>query len=257
MRPEAVQAKGAPALRLIGRRRALALLGGVMAPALASAQEPTVAPTPTPSLPPNTLVPRPTPTPAIPPANALGPIDKGKAYFLFFQQNIDLLSAKTLRGYLVALAEGGVKEITIVISSVGGLLMPALQLYSLILSLPIKVRTHAQVFVGSAANILYLAGAERSTDASAKFLFHPSQSPIFGVFNSPQFEDQLRLLTESDEVLAQIYRDRTKLPDAEIKRFQHETVVYGAAAAMEFGIAQRLGELNIPGEGTAKLVFVE
>ncbi|MGD0639919.1 MAG: ATP-dependent Clp protease proteolytic subunit [Roseiarcus sp.] len=260
-RPEAAPAKCALATHSIGRRRALALLGGVMAPALASAQEspvaPTPTPTPTPTFPPITFAPRPTPAPAFSSGSALGPVDKEKAYFLFFQQNIDLQTVKTLRGYLVALVEGGVKEIAIVISSNGGLLTPALQLYSLILSLPVKIKTHAQVFVGSAANILYLAGAERSTDANAKFLFHPSQTPIFGVFNSPQFEDQLRMMNESDEVLEQIYRDRTKLPDVEIKRFQHETVVYSAAKAVEFGIAQRIGELSIPGDGKAKLVFVE
>lgn len=260
-RPEAVPPKCALATRPIGRRRALALLGGVMAPALAGAQEPSPAPTPTPTptptFPPITFAPRPTPTPAFSLGNSLGPIDKEKAYFLFFQQGVDLQTVKTLRGHLVALTEGGAKEINLVISSSGGLVTPALQLYSLIRSLPIKVRTHAQVFVASAATILFLAGAERSTDANARFLFHPAQAPIFGMFNSPQFEDQLRMMNESDEVLEQIYRDRTKLPDTEFKRFRHETVVYGAADAVQFGIAQRIGELAIPGDGKAKLVFVE
>ena len=50
-------------------------------------------------------------------ANALGPVDKNKTYFLFFQQNIDLVTMKTLRNYFVALIEGGVTDITLVVSS--------------------------------------------------------------------------------------------------------------------------------------------
>jgi hypothetical protein len=37
---------------------------------------------------------------------------------------------------------------------------------------------------------------------------------VFGVCNSPQFEDQLRLMNDSEEIVESIYHDRTKLPEA-------------------------------------------
>ncbi len=253
----------------IGRRRAMLLLGGALAPTLALADEPATSPAPpivtppvvTPTLPLQTVLPRPVaPTPGIAsasPANALGPIDKTKAYFLFFQQNIDLLTMKTLRNYFVALIEGGVTDITLVVSSSGGLVVPALQMYSLIQSLPAKVKTHGQGFVQSAANILFLAGRERSADANVKFLFHPSQSQVFGAFSGPQLEDQLHLANDAEDAQAQIYLERTRLPEADVKRFKRETIVYDTAHALEYGIIQSIGDMQIPGEQRAKLVFVE
>ena len=67
----------------------------------------------------------------------------------------------------------------------------------------------------------------------------------------------MRLMDDSNEILAQIYRDRTKLPEADIKRFQHEMVIYSASNAAEFGLVQRIGDIGIPGEGKSKLVFLE
>ena len=245
--------------RGVGRRQALAALAGAMAPTLALAQTatPTSTPIPTPAPTPPISLFAPRQTPPMSPTNTLGPIDKTKAYFVFFQQSIDGQSVKTLRDDLVLLVEGGVKDITVVISSNGGLVTPALQLYSLIRSFPVKIKTHGQVFVGSAANLLFLAGDERSADANAKFVFHPTQAPVLGAFNTPQFDDQMRLMNDSNEILEQIYHDRTKLPDADIKRFQHEMVIYDAPKALELGIVQRVGDIGIPGDGKAKLVFAE
>ncbi len=251
-----------PQNRGIRRRQALAVLGAALAPGLARAQEAAPAPTPnqtaipTPATNPFTAL-APRPATIAPVATPLGPVDKTKAYVLFFQQTIDLQSVKVLRNDLAALAEGGAKEITLVISSGGGLVTPALQLYSLIRSLPVKIKTHAQAFVASAANLLYLAGEERTADANAKFVFHPSQSPMMGVFNSPQIDDQMRLMNDSNDMLDQIYRDRTKLPEADIKRFQHEMVIYSASEAVELGIVHRICDIGIPGEGKSKLVFLE
>jgi ATP-dependent protease ClpP protease subunit len=250
------------------RRSALLLLGGMVAPALARAQEAAPAPVPAapaPNLAPPSPPPNAMPRPIIPPpsapagsgANPLGPIDKNKTYFLFFQQSIDLVTMKTLRNDLVALVEGGVTDITLVVSSSGGLVTPALQMYSLIQALPARIKTHGQGFVQSAANILFLAGRERSADANVKFLFHPSQSQIFGAFSGQQIEDQLHLANDAEEAQAQIYLERTHLPEAEVKRFKRETIVYDTAQALEYGIIQSIGNMQIPGEQKAKLVFVE
>ena len=45
-----------------------------------------------------------------------------------------------------------------------------------------------------------------------KFLFHPSQSQIFGAFNGSQIEDQLHLANDAEDAQAQIYLERTDFP---------------------------------------------
>ena len=175
---------------------------------------------------------------------------------MFFQRNIDLVSAKALRTDLVALVEGGVTDITLIINSPGGLLAPSLQLYSLIRSLPVKIKTHGQGIVASAANLLMLAGEERTADKVTRFFFHPSQSPIVGTFNSVQFDDQLLVMREYENMLAEIYRERTKIPETDIDRFKHGSVPYDAAKALEYGVIHKIHALDIPSQ-KARLVFAD
>ena len=252
----------------LNRRRALLLLTGAILPAAAYADEvstplsPTPTPT-TPTLPGGFRLPIPVTSPSATPApsaattaSSLGPIDKTKAYFIYFQRSIDLISAKALRTDLVALVEGGVTDITLVINSPGGLLAPSLQLYSLIRSLPAKIKTHGQGIVASAANLLMLAGENRTADSTTRFFFHPSQSPIIGTFNSVQFDDQVLVMREYENMLADIYRERTKIPEGDIDRFKHGSVPYDAAKALEYGVIHKIHALEIPSQ-KAKLVFVD
>lgn len=168
-----------------------------------------------------------------------------------------MFSVKALRTNLCNLVEGGATNITLVINSPGGNVSMALQIYSLIRSLPAQITTHGQGFVQSAATILLLAGNERSADKETRFLFHPAQTPVFGTFNSPQFEDQMRSLRDVDELITQIYEDRTRIPLSDIKRFKEQAVSYDTTKALEYDIIKRVGNLTIPGDQKAKLIFVD
>jgi ATP-dependent Clp protease, protease subunit len=262
-----------------GRRRTLLLLAGAAMPAVARAQgspsapqvtAPGTPPVDTPMVtpaPPTPAVPMgPTPlapavrTPAAPPRQPLTPIaaiDKTKSYYLFFDQIIDVASMRTLRRQLATLVEAGVSDITLVIDSGGGQVEPMLITYSFILALPAKINTHAQGFVQSAAMPLFLAGQERSADRNARFLFHPSQSPVNGVMNEDQIHERLTLFDTVTDVIDQIYHDRTRLPQSEIDRFGRETVIYTAAQALATGVVQKVADLRIPGDGKAKILFLD
>lgn len=234
-------------MSLYDRRTALLTLGAALLPisAHADAGPSPVLPAPPPAAPPKAAAP------------AAGAVDKSKAYYLFFEQTIDVASMKALRKQLVTLVEAGVPEITIVMASPGGQLFPALTTYGFILSLPAIINTHAQGFVASAATVLFLAGQYRSADRSAGFVFHPSQTAVQGSFNEQQMKEQLSFMTDVEASVATIYRERTKLQDADIQRFQHETVIYGAEQALDLHIVQTVGDLRIPGGQKAKIQFVE
>jgi ATP-dependent protease ClpP protease subunit len=236
-------------MALPDRRRVLMMLAGACLPCPAWAQG---VPTPEPAAAP---LPAGTP-PSRPTAPTTTVIDKTKSYYLFFEQNIDVNSMKALRKQLVGLVEAGVAEITIVMASPGGLLFPALTTYAFIQSLPARINTHAQGFVASAATVLFLAGQERSANRSAGFVFHPSQTTVQGSFNEQQMKEQLAFMGDVEASVARIYRERTKLAEADIQRFQRETVIYGAQQALDLAIVQTVGDLRIPGE-KAKILFVE
>lgn len=248
------------------RRSALFLLAGAAVPMVARAEVPPATAPAVPSF--NPPVPAPAaPIPSLPapattiarpaPAAPAAAIDKTKSYYLFFDQNIDVASMRTLRRQLTNLVEAGVTEITLVLDSPGGLVEPMLVTYSFILALPAKINTHAAGFIQSAATILYLAGQERSADRSARFVFHPSQSQVIGVMNEDQVRERMTGFDTIGDVMTQIYHDRTTLPVAEIDHFTHGLVVYTAEQARTFGIVHTVADLRIPAREKAKIMFLD
>ncbi len=253
------------------RRGALLLLAGAAVPTLARAQGTPANPAPVipPPTVPSPAIPTPTvphlPLPGVPPISAAprpaltpgSPIDKTKAYYLFFDQQIDVASMRTLRRQLTTLVEAGVTDITLVIDSPGGQVEPTLITYSFILALPARIATHAQGFVQSAATLLFLAGQDRSADRYARFVFHPTQSVVNGVMAEQQIRERVAAFDEVVDVMTQIYHDRTTLSPADIERFTRETVVYTAEQARAAGVVQTVADLRIPGDNKSRILFLD
>ena len=191
------------------------------------------------------------------PAPNPGAIDRTKVYYLFFDQTIDLAALGALRRELARLVEAGVTEIVLVIHSVGGLIDATYALYGFIRALPVRVRTHATGFVMSAATLLFLAGDDRTADHTARFLFHPTQVPLSGSATAQQLQDRLAQFGTNSEVARQIYRDRTTLSAAEMDRFMREEVFYTPEQALAAGVIERIEDLRIPGEGKARILFLD
>jgi ATP-dependent protease ClpP protease subunit len=231
------------------------LLGSALLPAGASADDTPPVPAEAPPLPsaPATAA-KPPVRPALP-SNAA--IDRTKSYYLFFEQTIDFNTMKALRKELATVVEAGVTDVTLVLSSSGGQLFAALNAYSFIRALPATINTHATGLVASAATVLFLAGEQRSSDRNTLFVFHPSQSAVPGMVNEQQMHEQISVMDDVAAAVAQIYRERTKLSDAEIQRMQQETVTLDAAKARDLDIVGEVADLRIPGGQKAKIVFVE
>lgn len=254
------------------RRSFIARFGAaVAAPALAGIALPSAAPlaqttdplAPTPSQAPVLTPPPASPIPAPPappaparPGAAASAIDKSKTYFVFFDLAIDVLAYRLLRRQLSTLVEAGVPEINLVVSSPGGLVFQALSAYSFIRALPATVNTHASSLVASAANILFLAGQNRSADRNARFFFHATQGVVTGNVSGADLQNRLGQFAALDAMEADIYHDRTRLPNAEIARFEREEVFYTPDQAQALGIVQDIADLHIPAE-TSRIVFIE
>ena len=231
-----------------------AFLAGVMAamPAVSLAEETPPEPRP--------AVPNPTPAPASTPPTARPPppaIDRTKQYYVFFDQAIDLATARALRRQLATLVEAGVTDITLALNSPGGFVEQSLVTYSFIRALPATIHTHAQGLVASAANLLMLAGETRTADRNARFLFHPSTVVVNAVLNQDQMRDRATWSDVVEQQVEQIYHDRTRLTDPDIARFGHEEVFYTSDQALERGIVQTVADLRIPGDQKARILFMD
>ena len=129
--------------------------------------------------------------------------------------------------------------------------------YSFIRALPATVNTHVQSIAASAATMLFLAGQERSADRNARFLFHPIATTIAGTFDSTGMREQMDQLTIAQDTVQQIYKDRTKLSDQELDRFNHGQVTYNADQARRSGVVQTVADLKIPGGQAARMLFLD
>jgi ATP-dependent protease ClpP protease subunit len=158
----------------------------------------------------------------------------------YFLQQSNLVSLKLLEREIAESLLAGAEEITIVLSSPGGLLLPMLEFYRSLKSLPVKIKTHAAGPVASAATILFLAGDERSADPRATFMFHPvsvTMNTAADAYQALRIERQ-RLLFEM--TLHNIYKERTRLSNPTIERFGREELVFNCEMAIEHGIIDRI-----------------
>jgi len=174
---------------------------------------------------------------------SLAPPDRLASRTHRFAQVADHGSLDLLQREILESVESGVGEITLVVTSPGGLLLPMLEVYRRLISLPVKIRTHAVGSVASAGTVLMMAGAERSADPGATFLFHPvSSEPHQGAtaFQARSIERHRQLY---ELTVHEIYKARTRLPPDTIARFGEATLVFDARTAVRFGIVDRIDVL--------------
>ena len=114
----------------------------------------------------------PSPQPYKDDASPLALRDRSAGRTHYFTQETNPSSLGFLEREIDESVESGAGEITIIITSPGGLLLPMLELYRRLISLPVKIKTHAVGPVASAGAVLMLAGTERSANPHATFLFH-------------------------------------------------------------------------------------
>lgn len=128
-----------------------------------------------------------------------------------------------------------IKSDTIVvnISSYGGDLFEALNIYDFIKNLNKKVITNVIGSSASAATIISMAGDERYITKNSRYLIH---KPIVGLQgNSDNFRKVLSELEELDKQLIDIYVEKTNLNEDEILSLMIEEKFITAKEAIEYG----------------------
>jgi ATP-dependent protease ClpP protease subunit len=178
-------------------------------------------------------------------ASPLALRDRSAGRTHYFTQETNPSSLGFLEREIDESVESSTGEITIIITSPGGLLLPMLEFYRRLISLPVKIKTHAVGPVASAGTVLMLAGNERSADPRATFLFHPVSNHMqqrATPFQARSIERHRQLF---ELTLHEIYKARTQLPFETIARFGQETLVFNAQTAARYGIIDRIETLRL------------
>ena len=187
----------------------------------------------------------PSPQPYKDDASPLALRDRSAGRTHYFTQETNPSSLGFLEREIDESVESGAGEITIIITSPGGLLLPMLEFYRRLISLPVKIKTHAVGPVASAGAVLMLAGTERSANPHATFLFHPVSNHMqqrATPFQARSIERRRQLF---ELTLHEIYKARTQLPLETIARFGQETLVFNAQTAARYGSIDRIETLRL------------
>lgn len=175
------------------------------------------------------------------------PLGTERAY-VSFSAEINPNTTESLIAVMADLANRGVKEVYLMLSSPGGTVMNGINLYNFLKAVPFKLITHNVGNVDSIGNAIFLAGKERYASPHSTFMFH---GVGFNASQGQRFEEK-DLRERLDGVLADqrriasIIAQHTQLSEDEVAGFFREGQTKDAAYAVSFGIVQEIRDVQIP-----------
>ncbi|MDX6402862.1 MAG: ATP-dependent Clp protease, protease subunit [Blastocatellia bacterium] len=139
---------------------------------------------------------------------------------------------------------GGVKNITIVISSTGGDPTAAFAAYNILRSLPADITTFNAGITDSAAMLIYCAGKHRySLPTPARFLIHGTSMTVntAGLQMDTAFlESQLMQVKSANEMLIQVITAASNRKREEIAKTVTGQTILSPEEARQWGIVQEI-----------------
>jgi len=178
---------------------------------------------------------------------------------LCFVGPIDRPWTQSLRNMLCAFANDGVTHLSLYMSSSGGSMVEGFALYNLINSLPMRIHTHNIGAIQSIANIVFIAGHERTAAPQSSFMFHGfSWTFVQETLDEAQIAERTRHLATGRTEFMRIFEERTRWSPVvfeERKLFDRANVI-GPEEAVDAGIVQDIQHLTVA-RGTRIVNVVE
>jgi len=182
--------------------------------------------------------------------------DKDMLHTVHFLTDVNTQSVRHLMDACmgaISNRENPATELMIFISSRGGDTVSGFTAYNFLKSLPVKVNTHNLSNVESIANVMFMAGEERTTNKLSRFLLHP----LMWGFGTPQ-ADHLRIrewtscLDDDLERFVKIFELETQglnlLEQPVWRDLITSSTIANADRAAELGLVHRVEDARIPVE---------
>jgi ATP-dependent protease ClpP protease subunit len=133
-------------------------------------------------------------------------------------------------------------------ASGGGGVNAGIVFHNFLRSLPAKVIMHNTGVIDSISTIIFLAGAERYACPHSSFLFHGIQWTFEERTSAPasKLAEVSSQLKQDESKMANIYTERTKLTDAEVRSLFLQGESKDPSFAMEKGIIHDIKSIAVP-----------
>lgn len=157
---------------------------------------------------------------------------------------IDTNSVNMLLSVVNAQIRGGVKKITIILSSPGGDTTAAFAAYNILKSVPAEITTFNVGNIDSAAMMIYCSGKYRySFPTPARFLIHGNALTVGGgaMFDAHMLDAQLQQLTNLNQMTVDVISATTgEKKRKEIEEAVHGQTILSPEQAKDWGIVQEI-----------------
>ena len=170
-----------------------------------------------------------------------------KHFFIGFNFFVDRLAIMKLIA-AVSTVRQQAASVTLCLSSPGGSTEQAFYAYEILRALPIPVHTFNLGIVQSAANILFMAGEQRSAVPGANFLFHETRfsPPVGGNYTAAELEFTAASAKQDDARIALILSAGLGKPLSEVQGWFSGQELRTVDFAKEHGIIQWVKPLEMP-----------
>jgi ATP-dependent protease ClpP protease subunit len=153
----------------------------------------------------------------------------------------------------------GFKEVTLCLSSLGGILVDAYYAYNMLEALPLKLITYNVSTIQSAANMLYLCGDERYATPGSTFFFH--QTAFDAVPGQRVTEalatERLKAIQLEDARTAEIIANKTAQPIESVRQWQNTERLMSTDDAIQHGLLHEVRPLVIPDDALFRQIVLQ
>jgi ATP-dependent Clp protease protease subunit len=184
---------------------------------------------------------------------------RGKTVYASFSAEINVTTTESLIAAMANLANQGVAETRLLLSTPGGAVMNGINLYNVLRALPFKLVTHNVGNVDSIGNAIFLAGVERYACPHSTFMFHgvaANFQPGITQLDAKRLREGLGNVDADELRIGSIVEQRSKLTQDQIRAFFKEAHTMDATEAVSAGIVDEICDVQIPsGSPVISLVF--
>lgn len=160
---------------------------------------------------------------------------ENKAY-INFRAHVHKKSVDVLMRIFGELMSKNIKDVTLIVSSSGGRVQPALDFYDFAKGLPITITTYTIGQVASAAIVIYCVAEKRYTHSRSKFLIHGIRGGAQGYSIKDMKEKIMPNLTDQSNKIAEIIAEATKKDKLDVEKDMTGEKELSAEKAIEYGL---------------------
>lgn len=136
---------------------------------------------------------------------------------------------------------GNVTDITLRINSPGGDVFGSLAIYNFLRQHPARITVRIDGLAGSSASVIAMVGDQIVMPSNAHLFIH-NPLAIIGAADAESLRKTVEELDKTANSIAGIYRDRTGLPEDEIRAIMDASTYLSAEEAVAKGFADQIDE---------------